>query len=280
MIFLPQITLFLCWPEEELTSTGRRGDVRAPACLPSPEMCPSLHAVGSRPLLGRGSPLPSPYPSPRARSALPEARGGHPGSCPAAPSRRPCSLKRDRSRSPWALGSPRSAPLGGGLALSVEVSRGRGHLSHLVGGSGSAVLAPYPQGGPNKPCVVFKASWRKSLCLPSTLSVLFQILKSCNPSTQVRARQHHTPDSGRIPPPPTHPGQWGSGAAEASKSQRVQMLGSAKAAWGTRGALGQTPWIQIPAGQDLGRLTASLRFRFLICEMEIIKGNYVWGRTP
>ena len=202
MIFLPQITLFLCWPEEELTSTGRRGDVRAPACLPSPEMCPSLHAVGSRPLLGRGSPLPSPYPSPRARSALPEARGGHPGSCPAAPSRRPCSLKRDRSRSPWALGSPRSAPLGGGLALSVEVSRGRGHLSHLVGGSSSAVLAPYPQGGPNKPCVVFKASWRKSLCLPSTLSVLFQILKSCNPSTQVRARQHHTPDSGRIPPPP------------------------------------------------------------------------------
>lgn len=196
-------------------------------------MCPSLHAAGSRPLLGSGAPLPSPCPSPRARSALPEAREEHPGSCPAAPSRHPHSLKRDTSRAPWAPGSPRSAPLGGGLALGVEVSRGRGHLSHLVGGSGSAVLAPCPQGGPNKPCVVFNASWRESLCLPSALSVLFQILKSCNPSTQVRARQHHTPDSGRIPPPPPGTvGFWSSGglniSASADVREREGSLGDAR----------------------------------------------------
>lgn len=50
-------------------------------------------------------------------------------------------------------------------------------------------------------------------------------------------------------------------------------------AWGCEGS-GQAPWTQTPAGQDPGAATAARRFRFLICNVEIVVrvAMCVWGR--
>lgn len=131
-------------------------------------------------------------------------------------------------------GLPQLCLPGEGMALGVEVSRGRGHLSHLARGSGSALPAPHPQGGPEKPCIVFKTSQQKSLCLPSALSGLLPLLSFRNPSARVGVRLY-MPDRKDRPP-----GQWDSGTAEASKAQRRQMLEVRRHLGGCAGPWGQT----------------------------------------
>lgn len=195
-----------------------------------------------------------PHPQHQGQICLSRGSGRARGPSPAVLNRHPCSLQRDGRRLPPCTGLPQLCLPGEGMALGVEVSRGRGHLSHLARGSGSALLAPHPPGGPEKPCIVFKTSQRKSLCLPSALSGLLPLLSFRNPSARVGVRLY-MPDSRKDRPP----GQWDSGTAEASKAQRRQMLGARRHLGGCAGPWGQTRGSKCSLAKPWGN-PASLSF--------------------
>lgn len=83
-------------------------------------------------------------------------------------------------------------------------------MSNSFGGSGSVLPALIPKRVLPNPVLVCKTSWQKSLCLPSALLDLLQILKPSNPPSKSKQGSYYTLDSKKDGGPP---GQQGSGAA-------------------------------------------------------------------
>ena len=161
-----------------------------------------------------------------------------------------CMLLQERQITfTQARGSPGSAPLPGGGWPSAQRSAGGRTFGPPGWRLGLCGPSPVPQVGPNKPCVVCRESFPPgSLGLPSALSGLFLVFKSWNPSAQIGARQYHTPDARRTPPP-------GTGGRRSSQGPQISALTDFRGQGGGLGAMrgsGQAPWTQTPAGQDPG----------------------------